>query len=97
MGNPRIASDNLTQEQAMIYRGIERLRIAQDFHDRVAPEFLVAIFELNEIQMNLGARSLLESANIERVTERISAGILELLAVLNPPNEEIQQADSNLN
>jgi len=73
------------------------LRIAEDFHDRVASEFLVAIFELNEIQMNLGARSLLESANIERVTERISAGILELLAVLNPPNEEIQQADSNLN
>jgi hypothetical protein len=97
MGNPRTASDNLTQEQATIFRQIERLRIAQDFHDRVAPEFLVAIFELNEIQINLGARSLLESADIQRVTERISAGILELLAVLNPPNEEIQQADSNLN
>jgi hypothetical protein len=81
----------------MIFHGIERLRIAQGFHDRVAPEFLVAIFQLNQIQMDLESRSLPESADIQKVRDRISAGIHEFLAGLNPPNEEVQQADSNLN
>jgi hypothetical protein len=97
MGNLRTSTSNLAQEQAIIFRVIERLRIAEDFHDRVAPEFLVAIFQLNQIQMDLESRSLPESGDIQKVSDRISAGIHELLAVLNPPNEEVQQADSNLN
>jgi signal transduction histidine kinase len=97
MGNPRTASGNLTQEQAIIFRGIERLRIAQDFHDRVAPELLVAVFQLNQIQMDLESRNLPESAELQKVADRIGSAIHEFLAVLDPANEEVQQADSNLN
>ena len=71
----------------MIFHGIERLRIAQGFNDRVAPEFLVAIFQLNQIQMDLESRRLPESADIQKVADRINAGIREFLAVLNSPNE----------
>jgi hypothetical protein len=34
---------------------------------------------------------LAESADIQKVSDQISAGIHELLAVLDPPNEEVQQ------
>ena len=93
----RTSTVNLAREQAIIFREIERLRIAESFHDRVAPEFLVAIFQLNQVQMDLESRSLPESTELQKIANRLSAGIHEFLAVLNPPNEEVQQAESNLN
>ncbi len=91
MGNPITSSRNFTREQAMVYRRIERFRIAQDFHDRVAPELSVAIFQLNQIQMDLESRSLPESAELQKVADRISAAIHEFLAVLDPESGEVQQ------
>jgi hypothetical protein len=87
MGNPRTSSGNLTREQAMIVHKIER----------AAPEFLFAIFELHQIQNDLESRNLPESAELQKVADRIGSAIHEFLAVLDPANEEVQQADSNLN
>ena len=92
--NPRNSSGDLTREQAIIFNEVERVRIAQGFHDRVAPELSLAMFELYEIQTDLQSRGLPESAELQKVADRINAGIHEFLAVLNPPNEEVRQADS---
>ena len=55
METAKTSSGNLAGEQAIIFREIERLRITEGFHDRVAPEFLVAIFQLHQIQKDLEA------------------------------------------
>jgi hypothetical protein len=91
MGNLRTSSGNLGREQAIIFRKIERLRIAEGFHDRLAPELLIAVFQLYQIQKDLESRTLPESAELQKVADRIGAAIHEFLTVLNPPNEEVQQ------
>lgn len=83
MGNPRTSSGNLTREQAMIVHKIEH----------VAPEFLFAIFELHQIQKDLESTNLPESAELQKVADRIGSAIHEFLAVLDSATEEVLQAN----
>ena len=84
------------REQESAFRGLERLRIAQDFHDRIAPEFLVALFELHQIRQDLESKSLgTQSMEIQKVADRLIAAFEQFVDVLEPSNEAVPHCDSS--
>lgn len=89
METSKTLSGNLTREQATIFRELERLRITDGFHDRVAPEFLVAIFLLHRIQKDLESERSALSTDIQKVSDRIGTAIHEFLALLDPATDNV--------